>query len=126
MLRLHSLCLLALLSASSAASADDELPLPAFDVRRYCVTMELGSSGSYDSQRCLQDEARSAAAVRANWERLQQDPRITCTRIARDSGQSFFVLEACLRNVAAGTWAEPSALNAMADRGQMISRSFRR
>jgi hypothetical protein len=100
--------------------------LPSFNVRGYCIAMEVGSSGSYDTQRCLQDETRSAEAVKANWERVPVEPRVTCARIARDAGQSFFVLEACLRSISGNAWIEVPASKSLAERSQLISRGFRR
>lgn len=113
-------------AAWSGIAFAEELPLPSFDVRGYCVAMQLGSSGSYDTQRCLQDETRSAEAVKVNWERLPMEPRFNCARIARDAGQSFFVLEACLRSISGNAWIETPASRALAERSQLISRGFRR
>lgn len=125
LIRAAILAVCALASGPSLAVTQD-LPLPSFDVRGYCVAMEVGSSGSYATQRCLQDETRSAEAVKANWERLPAEPRFACARIARDAGQSFFVLEACLRNASGGAWIESPADRSMAERGQLISKGFRR
>ena len=125
LIRTAILAACAVVSWPCLAAAPD-LPLPAFDVRAYCVTMEVGSSGAYDTQRCLQDETRSADALKVNWERLPAEPRFTCSRIARDAGQSFFVLEACLRSIAGSAWIEAPANRALAERGQLISRGFRR
>lgn len=111
------------LAWSQAAVAQD---LPSFDVRRYCVVMEVSSSGAYATQRCLDDESRSAEAVKMNWERLPAERRSACARIARDAGQSFFVLEACLRSVAGSTWIDSPGNRGVVERGQLISKGFRR
>lgn len=138
MLRLLRPVLLAVTVLAALASADawagggpvagtpSDIPLPKYDSAGYCVFAGVNSSGVYDRQKCLQDEERSAAQIQQQWSRMPREVQITCGEIVRETGRSYFILKACLRNFARAAWSEWSDDSEMLDRSQQISRGFRR
>ena len=87
--------------------------------------MKVGSSGAYATQRCLDDDGRSAEAVKLNGERLPAAPRSAGVHIARDARQSFLeqVLPAQRRRQ---HLLEGPGNRGLVERGQLISKGFRR
>lgn len=124
--RLLLALVLGVLAADGARAADGDLPMPKFDREAYCFYASVNSSGVYDRKMCFDEEARSAELVRQQWQRIPREVQITCGEIARQTGQSYFILKACLRNFARAVWSEWQEDGEILDRSQQIARGFRR
>jgi hypothetical protein len=109
-----------------ASAAEGELAIPKFDHNAYCFYASVNSSGVYDRKTCTDEEARSAELVRQQWSRIPREVQITCGEIARQTGQSYFILKACLRNLGRAYWSDWQEDGEILDRSQQIARGFRR
>jgi hypothetical protein len=112
--------------AAAAPRPQTDVPLPSFDRSAYCFYAGVNSSGVYDRKKCFDDEERSAILIAQQWTRMPREAQITCSQIARDTGRSYFILKACLRNFARATWSEWQEDAEILDRSQQIAKSFRR
>jgi hypothetical protein len=114
------------LSASGVQAAEAELTLPGFDLEAYCAYASMNSDGGYDTKQCREEERRSADLIRQQWSQIPREIQITCSEIVRRSGQSYFILKACLKNFAGANWSNWQDDREILDRSQQISRSFQR
>ncbi len=87
---------IATLVAASPAWAAKDVPFPRFNTHKFCEGMVIRSEGTYASDDCKADERVSEYDARMQWDDLSITTRGTCQIIANQSGQSYFVLSACL------------------------------
>ena len=90
---LISIASLAVMGPSWAAK---DVPFPRFNTKSFCEAMVLRSEGSYSIEDCKTDERISEYDAKIQWDDLAITARGTCQIIANQSGQSYFVLSACL------------------------------
>lgn len=113
-------------AAQEPADPPPPIAFPQFDKAAYCFYAGVNTSGVYDRAKCFEDEDRSAAQVAQQWSRLPREVQITCGHIARETGRSYFILKACLRNLARSAWTDLDDYAEVLDRSQQIARGFRR
>jgi ribosomal protein L37AE/L43A len=122
--------LLAIICLGCAAlpvdAAEQSLQVPRFDPEAYCSYASVNSQGVYDKKQCTDEEKRSAELVRQQWNRIPREVQITCGEIVRRSGQSYFILKACLKNFAGAAWSSVAEDGNILDRSQQIAKSFQR
>jgi hypothetical protein len=113
-------------TASGAHAAEADVTPPRFNPEAYCFYASVNSNGAYDKKQCSEEERRSADLIQQQWSQIPRDIQITCSEISRRSGQSYFILKACLKNFAGAAWSNWQEDNEILDRSQQIARSFQR
>lgn len=114
------------LAAGGVHAAETDLKLPRFDPEAYCFYASVNSNGVYDKKQCTDEERRSADLIRQQWSQIPRDIQITCSEMIRRSGQSYFILKACLKHFAGTAWFDWQADSEGLDRSQQIAKSFQR
>ena len=115
---------IATLAAIGSAHAAKDVPFPRFNSQNYCEVTVVRSEGGYSMDDCKSDERASEFDAKMQWGDLSMDARANCHFIATQSGQSYFILSACLSHFDPRYqqgWGQPPR-----DRTSEIARSFRR